>query len=61
MSKDNLTDAEKDAIREYERFAQMANNARGKAANGAEKAKGMAYQRLVRMGLRMQLKAKYRG
>ena len=61
MSKDNLTDEEKDAIREYERFAQMSNNARGKATNGAEKAKGIAYQRLVRMGLRMQLKAKYRG
>ena len=56
-----LTKEEQDAIRDYERFANIANNARGKAANGAEKAKGMAYQRLVRMGLRMQLKAKYRG
>lgn len=55
-----LTDVEKDAIREYERLANIANNARGKAANGAEKAKSIAYQRLVRMGLRMQLKAKYR-
>ena len=58
----NYTEDEKrSAISEYERLAKIADNARGKAANGAEKAKGLAYQKLVRMGLRMQLKAKYRG
>lgn len=54
-----LTDEQQDAIREYERLAKIADNARGKAANGAEAAKGNAYKKLVRMGLRMKLKRKY--
>lgn len=54
------TDEELAAEREYERRAKIADNARGKAANGAENAKSLAYQRLVKMGLRLQLKRKYR-
>lgn len=54
-----LTDAEQDAIRNYERLAKIAENARGKAAAGAEMNKGAAYKQLVRMGLRMKLKRKY--
>lgn len=61
MADRELTREESDAIREYERLAKVAENSRGKAANGAEKAKGAAYERLVRLGLRMPLKAKYRG
>lgn len=54
-----LTDAEHDAVRNYERLAKLAENARGKAAQGAELNKGAAYKVLVRMGLRMKLKRKY--
>lgn len=54
-----LTDAEQEAIRHYERLAKIAENARGKAAQGAELNKGAAYKQLVRMGLRMKLKRKY--
>lgn len=61
MSDRKYTDEEMAAIREYERLADIANKMTGKSASGAEKAKSIAYQRLVRMGLRMQLKKKYRG
>lgn len=54
-----MTDEEQDAVRNYERLAKIAENARGKAANGAEANKGAAYKKLVRMGLRMKLKKKY--
>lgn len=54
-----MTEEQQDAIRNYERLAKIAENARGKAANGAEMNKGAAYKQLVRMGLRMKLKQKY--
>ena len=54
-----LTDEQQDAVREYERLAKIAENARGKAANGAEAAKGNAYKKMVRLGIRMKLKRKY--
>lgn len=61
MTDRKLTDEEAAAVRDYERLADIAAKITGKAATGAEKQKGIAYQRLVRMGLRMQIKKKYRG
>ena len=54
-----MKEEEQDAVRNYERLAKIAENARGKAAMGAEMNKGAAYKQLVRMGLRLKLKKKY--
>lgn len=41
-------------------FGKFKNGIGGKAAVGLEKSYGLAYQALVRAGLRPQLKGKYR-
>jgi hypothetical protein len=42
-------------------LAKIRNTKSGKATAGVEAIYGMAYQRLVRLGARPQLKGKYRG
>lgn len=47
---------------EFERLSQRIRQMpSGKSADGIEHQYGQAYQRLVRAGLRSQLKGKYRG
>jgi hypothetical protein len=61
-----VTDEIRHAVEEYDRaFAVLQRSAAsgcpGKAGNGQEARLGQAYHRLVQLGLKPQLKGKYRG
>lgn len=48
------------ALREFEAAGKALRSAPGKAAQGAENRYGGAYQNLVRLGVRPQIRHKYR-
>jgi hypothetical protein len=48
------------ALREFDAAGKALRVAPGKAAQGAENRYGIAYQNLVRLGVRPQIRYKYR-
>lgn len=55
-----MTDEQESALRDFAAASKRLGQVSGKNASGAEAAYGAAYQRLVKLGVKSQIRHKYR-